>query len=154
MPLPDDSSKKARIPPLADKTQTIPPTPSSYSLSKEKEIGLSEEKVLEEVRAGIEMEIAKEVKEAGVKEIKETIEIPQKVVRETGITEVGEGVPVSITPTLKLPLDDQKIKQTIKKNKIIDSILWLAHWCLRQIKIAKLKALKLVGIKKTQNLSA
>jgi len=146
MPLPSDLAKITRVPPISDEPPQAPQPVSSVSVSKEKE-GLSEEKILEEVRAGIEMEIAKEVKEAGVKEIKETIELPQKVAKETGAVEVGEGVPVSTKPTLKLPLDDQKIKQAIKRNKIVDSILWLAHWCLRQIKIAKFKALKLVGVK-------
>lgn len=122
--------------------------PVSAGFGKEKEGIKTEEKALEEIRKSLEIEIDKEVKEAGVKEIKGTVELPQKVIRETGIKEVGEEVPLPVKPTIKLPLDGVQIKKAIKQNKIIDSILWLAHWCLRQIKIAQFKALKLVGFKK------
>lgn len=145
MPLPDDLTNVTRTPPIINEPKQPQPV-SSVSVSKERG-SLSEETILEEVRAGIETEISKEVKEAGVTEIKETIELPQKVAKQTGVVAVGEGVPVSTQPTLRLPLDDQKIKQGLKKN-VVDSVLWLAHWCLRQIKIAKLKALKLIGISK------
>lgn len=130
--------------------KTFSPGSSSVSLGKEKEL-ISEEKILEEVRASIETEIAKEVKEAGVEEIKETIELPQKLKKETGAMEVGEGVVIPKKPTLKLPLDDQGIKKAIKTARIIDSVLWLAHWCLRQIKIVRFKALRLMGLKVTEN---
>lgn len=151
--LPADLTKTTRVPPVSNDLSLDSQKPSSVSLGKEKEMNIAEGKILEEVREGIEVEIAKEVKEAGVKEISESIELPQQLKKETGAIEVGEGVPVSTKPTISLPLDDQKIKLAIKRNKIVDSILWLAHWCLRQIEIAKFRALKLVGVK-TKNLSA
>lgn len=144
MPLPNNSSLKKKSPQSVAAPISQQPV-SSVSISKEKE-RISEEKILEEVRENLEVEMEKEVKEAGVTEIKETIELPEKLSKETGAMVTGEDVPVSTKPTITLPLDDQKIKQGLKKN-IVESILWLAHWCLRQIKIAQVKALKLVGIK-------
>lgn len=141
MPLPDDQLVK---------NNNLPPTPpvaigqavSSVGISKEKELGGLEDKILEEVRQGIEVEMGKEVQEAGLKEIKETIELPDKLIKETGAEVVGESVPVSTKPTLTLPLDEEQSKTVIKQNHdVVSSILWLAHWCVRQIKIAKLKLL-------------
>ena len=144
MLLPNNPALKKKYPqPVAIPKNQQPV--SSVSVSKEKEI-ISEEKILEEVRESLEVEMEKEVKEAGVKEIKETIELPEKLSKETGAMVTGEDVPVSTKPTITLPLDDQKIKQGLTKS-VVDSIFWLAHWCLRQIKIAQVKALKLVGIK-------
>jgi len=37
--------------------------------------------------------------------------------------------------TVKIPLTDDQIKKALHQ-KIYDSILWLAYWCIRQVKIA------------------
>lgn len=90
---------------------------------------------IEEIRR--EIELSKEEKEAGVEEIKETIDLPEKVKKETGMEEVGEGVGASQGGlTVSLPLNDDQIKKA-KRKKVVDSILWLAYWCLRQVKILK-----------------
>ncbi len=152
MPLPVNLTGKIRTPPLLtdDKPINPPVSPSSPSISKERiiERRVQEEKILDEVRKGLEVEISKEVTEAGGKEIKETIELPEKVAKQTGAFEVGPGVAIPSQPTVKLPLDIQKIAQVKKKNKVVDSVLWLAWWCWRQIGIAKFKALKLVKVKR------
>jgi len=111
--------------------------PSSAGLgAKEKERMLEREsKGIEEVRK--EIELSQEEKEAGVEVISETVDLSEKIKEETGMEEVGPQVSISAQPTtVTLPLDDKQIKKAKKKN-IVNSILWLAYWCLRQIKLFK-----------------
>jgi len=112
--------------------------------AKEKErVAVEEARGMEEIRK--EIKLSKEEKEAGLEVIRETIEIPEKIKKEVGVEEVGEAVGVSKGPTkVSLPLDDTQIKKA-KKKKVIDSILWLAYWCLRQIKLLKRKGKEAVG---------
>ena len=100
---------------------------------KEKEMAIAKEgQDMEEVRK--EIELSKEEEEAGVETIRETIDLPERVKEDTGIKEVGEGVSVSDDSGVLLPLDDGQIKKA-KKKSVVDSITWLAWWCLRQIQL-------------------
>lgn len=83
-------------------------------------------------------ELSPGVKEAGVAPIQGEIELPEGVPE--GVTLSGPATPVATQPTglVKLPLTDEQI-QKARHQKIVDSILWLAYWCLRQIKIAHQK---------------
>lgn len=80
-------------------------------------------------------ELAAEVERAGVKPVREEIELPSGL--PPGITPAGPATPVTTQPTglVKLPLTEEQIQKALHR-KIVDSILWLAYWCLRQIKIA------------------
>lgn len=101
-------------------------------LAKEKEIpedGVFLERVEETP------ELAPEVKKAGVEHVRGEIKLTPEE-RKVGIEEAAEAVPVSTQPTgaTNLPLTDDQIKKALHQ-KITDSILWLATWCLRQIKL-------------------
>jgi hypothetical protein len=102
---------------------------------KEKELISKLEESLEEV--GIPPEVGQELKEVGVEQISETVELPQPISEATGMTYAGPTTPVSGQPTtkIKLPLTDDQIKKALHQ-RITDSILWLALWCLRRIQIA------------------
>lgn len=102
---------------------------------KEKEIVKTAEGMIEEV--GVLPEIAPELKEAGVEQVSETVQLPQPVSDSIGMVHAGSSTPVTTTQpvTVKVPLTDDQIKKALHQ-KIYDSILWLAYWCLRQIKIA------------------
>lgn len=110
--------------------------PTQASLTKEREVLSS----LEKSGEAREVEIPPEVKEVGVQSIRDEIEIPQGV--PSGVTHMGPATPVATQPTgtVKLPLTDEEIEKALHY-KIADSILWLANWCLRQIKIAHRKVL-------------
>jgi len=102
---------------------------------KEKEIVKTPEGTIEEV--GVLPEIEPELREAGIEQVSETVELPQPVSVSTGMTHAGSTTPVSSqqTLTVKIPLTDDQIKKALHQ-KIYDSILWLAYWCIRQVKIA------------------
>lgn len=102
---------------------------------KEKEVVKTAEGTIEEV--GILPEIEPELKEAGIEQISETVELPQPVSVSTGMTHAGPTTPVSSQQPLvvKIPLTDDQIQKALHQ-KVYDSILWLAYWCVRQVKIA------------------
>lgn len=123
--LPDDTKSQ---------TNQAPPTPpdlTSGGLTKEKEFITQEEKYIEEI--GKELELEKEVREAGVEKISEEITLPEPV-RSLGVEESGPSTPLPQPGTSNVPLTQAQIKKALHK-KIADSILWLAYWCLRQLKI-------------------
>lgn len=115
---------------------------SSGVSSKEKElIKTSEKPPVEEV--GTLPELAPELREVGVEQVSETVNIPQPVSEATGLTHAGPTTPVGVQPQfkVKVPLTDDQIKKGLHQ-KVADSILWLAYWCLRQIKMAQAKVVK------------
>lgn len=117
----------SNLPGIANSSSIPPP-------KKEKELTGSlfkeaEPKVIEKK----EFEAPAEVKE-WVKEIKgaEEITLPQPIKDEYGQLLVEAAAPIK--PKIVLPLTKPKIQQALKK-KIIESIRWLAEWCLRLIKM-------------------
>lgn len=86
---------------------------------------------------GVLPEVPGELKEAGVEQISETVTLPQPVSDLTGMVHAGPTTPISTQQplTIKVPLTDDQIQKALHQ-KIYDSILWLAYWCVRQVKIA------------------
>lgn len=84
-------------------------------------------------------ELAPELKEIGVESLPEEGELPEEM-QDLGVPPTGMATPVFTQPIGKgkLPLTEDQIQKALHQ-KIIDSVLWLAYWCLRQIKIAHLK---------------
>lgn len=126
-------------PVLPPKMSAVPfqsQTPSNAgSLVKEKEfLHKQDEKMIEEI--GKELELEKEVKEAGVEKIGEEITLPEPV-RNMGVAPSGPSQPVLPTG-ITIPLNQPQIKNALHK-KVTEAILWLAVWCLRQLKIKKNK---------------
>lgn len=131
--------------PNSSKQQTTknqqPTTPVGGGLTtKEKEFLASEEQALEEVRK--ELELAPEVKEAGVEVKKEEIELPPPLPK-MGVSQTGAELPVS-APAISLPLTDDKITTGLGAS-IWASLCWLANWCIRQLKKAHVKLKKVHG---------
>lgn len=116
-------------PPIA---QTV--SASSVSLGKEKELVKTQEGLIQEV--GQEQELHQEVKQAGVVVRQEDIEIPEEAVS-LGLKPTGVSTPVPATPSLKLPITDNKIEEGLHLN-LLHSLRWLAQWCLFQLKRAHL----------------
>lgn len=109
--------------------------------AKEREFQEQQEAIqLEEVRK--ELEIAPEVKEAGVEVKSEEMELPPPVAK-MGVTSIGGEQPVS-PPTTNLPITDDKIATGLGAS-VWASICWLANWCLRQLKKAHVKLKKVQG---------
>lgn len=102
------------------------------SLQKEKELlAKHDEKLIEEI--GKELELEKEVKDSGVEIIGEELEIPEPV-KKMGVEPAGPPILTQSPPVKKLPLSDDQIKKALH-HKVADALLWLAVWCLRQLKI-------------------
>lgn len=125
--------------------QTIPKTtspsfPVSTGLGKENEAAASVETVRP---VNPELELPKEVKEAGVTQFKETIELPPDI-RKLGVTPSGASTPVvtSSLPTVVLPISDSTVVSGVHA-QVTDALRWLAIWCLRRLKKAHI-ALKIM----------
>lgn len=118
------------------------PVVSSGVGGKEKElVKASGKPPVEEV--GVLPELAPELKEVGVEQVSETVNLPQPVSHATGLTHAGPTTPVTAQLPLKIkvPLTDDQIRKGLHQ-KVADSILWLAYWCLRQIKVAQARVVK------------
>lgn len=66
----------------------------------------------------------------------EEIQLPKPVTDDHGQVLVEPAAPSQITVTL--PLTDDQIKTGLHR-KIVDSIRWLAEWCLRLLKVSNSK---------------
>lgn len=97
-----------------------------------------EQKVeLEEL--GKEMEIEKELEQMGVEKRPTEFTVPRDVTK-AGVEVVpGPELPVlPAQPILTVPLTDEKISYGIKQ-RMATSIRWLAEWCVKQFKKARIK---------------
>ena len=81
-----------------------------------------------------DVEVAPELKAAGVESYRETVELPPDVAQ-LGVTHSGVSAPMTVATTIQLPLTDEQIERGLHA-KILLSIRWLAQWCLRQLKKA------------------
>lgn len=95
---------------------------TSVSLEKEKARGI-------EVIPG-EFGLQPELREAGVERIGETIEIPSSL--KEIVKPSGSAVPLTVTPTVTLPLTDDQIIAAQKKS-VFEAISWLGLWCRKQL---------------------
>ncbi len=94
-------------------------------------------------------QLAQLEKETEVKEISGEIELPEAVQKQ-GVEVTGDAVPVSTTPSITLPLDDQKIYNIVKNFKklhqnVKDSVTWMAWWCFRQLQMVGVKLKEVHG---------
>ncbi len=94
-------------------------------------------------------QLAELEKEAGVKEIKGEIELPE-IVKNEGVEVTGEVVPIPTEPSITLPLDDQKIYKIVKNfrrlhQNVKNSVTWLAWWCYRQLQLIGVKLKEVHG---------
>jgi hypothetical protein len=128
-----------------DQTKGVPdpvkPQTSRGLGEKEKETIVTKE-VIREV--GKEIELPKEVEEAGVELKKEEVELPPPV-QELGVKLTGPAAPSpppAVTATLPLS-DDQVVKGLAAP--ILSSIRWLAEFCLKQLKKAHIGLKKVHG---------
>lgn len=110
--------------------------------AKEREIFERQDELqLEEIRK--ELEIAPEVKEAGIEIRHEEIELPEPVAK-MGVTQANDAAsPLPATP-VSVPLADDTIIKGAGAS-VWASLTWLAHWCLRQLKKVHIKLKKVQG---------
>jgi hypothetical protein len=130
--LPTDQNSSPQTP--APKTVPIVPT-STGGINKEMEFPRSSEAPMVEEKAE-DVELSSEVEAAGVEKKSETIHLPPDV-KQMGVESVGPSQPVVGSTNIQLPLDDNQIVQGLH-SQIINSLKWLAVWCVRQLKKAHL----------------
>lgn len=129
--LPAGSGQQTQDQPTADKTTSYQP-PAKPAGEKEVTGSLFKEGE-PRVREKKEFEPPAEVKE-WVEEVKtaEEITLPKPVEDEYGQILVKAVRPIKLK--VDLPLTKPKIKKALKK-KIVNSVRWLAEWCLRLVKM-------------------
>lgn len=129
----------------SDKTTTVVSSIAGSAVGKERElIGQGTTEVVSEISQ--EVELPKEVEKAGVEALKDTIELPPDI-KKLGVTPAGPTTPVAITvplPKVVLPISDQQIVAGLHV-QIINSLRWLALWCVRKLKIAHIKLKEIHG---------
>lgn len=130
------------LPSPSASTKNIPVAPSSPiptnvlasggGSGKEKEgIGIGNlEAGLRDV-SGQEMEVPKEVVNAGVKVTPTSISVPPKI-SQLGVKPSGPNVPLGTGATVTLPLTDDQIAVGLHQS-LTSSWRWLAQWCLRRL---------------------
>ncbi len=103
---------------------------NNLPLGKETEpIGLSEGSPFKEV--GKDIELPKEVAQAGVSAHPTTVSLPQSVAQ-LGVKPVGSSVQTQ-APVVPLPLTDDQIAAGLQQG-MTSSWHWLALWCVRKLK--------------------
>jgi hypothetical protein len=86
---------------------------------------------------GKDIELPKEVINAGVSQIPTVVAIPP-VLKTHGVQPSGNNVTLGSGSTITLPLTDDQVNEGLKKS-ITDSWRWLALWCQRALKISLIK---------------
>jgi len=90
-----------------------------------------------------EVNLPKEVEQAGVFKHQETIELPPDI-KKMGVSVSGASTPVPQTPlpTVTLPISDTQVVVGLHA-QVTQAIRWLAVWCIRRLKKAHI-ALKTI----------
>ncbi len=81
---------------------------------------------------GQEIELPKEVVQAGVQTRPTVVPLPQNVQR-MGVQPAGVNVPVAPAATVVLPLTDDQIAAGLHEG-VMSSFRWLSEWCIRKLK--------------------
>lgn len=123
-----------------DSNKTVPqvsmPSGTSPGVSREHEFSaVAVAETVSEITQ--EVELPKEVEKAGVEVIKDTIELPPDI-KKLGVTPMGSSVPVptaTALPQIILPISDQTVIVGLHA-QILNSLRWLAVWCVRRLKRA------------------
>lgn len=125
---------------------TLNQTPQGYAGIPGKEQAPNVEEIyLEDAQKTEELkeQLAELEKTAEVKEIKGEVELPE-IVKQAGVKQAGEEIPVTEEPPVSMPLPDDKIYSTVKKSSLIrrdtsSSLIWLGWWCWRQLSALHIK---------------
>lgn len=117
------------------KTTVAPPSVASSAGKEQEKVTVSPVETVSAV--GAEVQLPKEVESAGVTIVRETIELPPDM-KKLGVTPAGTSTPVTVTtalPPVTLPISDKEIITGLHA-QILDSLRWLAVWCMRRLKKA------------------
>lgn len=93
-----------------------------------------------------ESELPKEVEKAGAEVIKDTIELPPDI-KKLGVTHIGPSTPMATTtalPQVVLPISDSQVVAGLHA-QILNSLRWLAIWCVRKLKKAHIALKQIHG---------
>jgi hypothetical protein len=106
----------------------------SSILNKEVESGISFQvpEISELTEIGKDIELPKEVINAGVSMHPTVVNIPPQI-SSVGVSPAGQNVTVGSGTTVTLPLTNDQINEGLKKD-VTNSWRWLAEWCIRKIK--------------------
>lgn len=133
--------------PIQTQQVVVPITPVLQPIQPVGSVGGKEKAIIPNSEIPVEdvgslPELSAELKETGIEKVSETIELPQSVVK-AGLTHTGPTIDFASENPLpvKIPLTDDQIQKGLHQ-KVADSILWLAYWCLRQVKVAHARILK------------
>lgn len=107
------------------------PFPATTSGSKEVVGGMDRPEGLRDA-TGNEMELSKEVAQAGVRVQSTSVPIPPKVAQ-MGVKPAGQNIPIQTTSAVVLPISDAQIAAGLRIS-IVNSLRWLAEWCVKRIK--------------------
>lgn len=132
-------------PPPQQSFDPVTGAPTGGIGSKERELFQRQDELqLEEIRK--DLELAPEMKEAGVELLThEELELPPSV-KQMGVTQTVEETSFPQAAPVVVPLADDKIIQgTGVGTSVWASLTWLAQWCLRQLKKAHVKLKKIHG---------
>lgn len=133
--------KKLPQPVIPPAQPMVEPTGAGLGAKEREFLERQDEVQLEEVRK--ELELAPEVKEAGVEVKSEEVVLPPSV-QQMGVVATDVNQPVVQAPTGNVPLPDEKIGSN-SGGSIRASLTWLAQWCLRQLKKAHVTLKKVHG---------
>src|SRR4030042_7212922 len=119
------------------------PSSTSVSIGKEQEAVKIERGVdIEEIPK--EVEVPPEVERAGLQVQRDVVELPPDV-KKLGVTPSGPSAPPSYVTSFSkivLPISDQQVTTGLHAS-VVESLAWLAAWCMKQLKKAHV-ALKVV----------
>lgn len=109
-------------------------TYQSGSIAKEIEggIGMAPAEISPVTEVGKDIDLPKEVQNAGVSIHPTVVQIPQPL-SQAGVQPAGGNVPVGSGKTVVLPLSDDQIAQGLHQG-IDSSWRWLAEFCIRRLK--------------------
>lgn len=128
--------KKSAVTALSD-LKNNPPGGPKPGIIREKET-VKREIIGEDVS----LEIDRSLKEQGVEQVGETLDLPPEV-QNAGVNQVSENLVLFEPPTEDvaphIPLTTAQMKTGLQTKKVTDSLLWLVYWCIRQIKIISKK---------------
>ncbi len=125
--LPNSADPQSQKPPVA------PPVGASAAPSGNKEVvgGMDRPEALQDV-SGQEIELPKEVAQAGVRIQPTSVSIPAPVAQ-MGVKSVGNNVPAQTVPVAPLPITDDQIAAGLHQS-VVNSWRWLSEWCVKRLK--------------------
>ena len=121
---------------VASQTQTPVSTPVGVA-GPQKELGPAILAYVE--RTDEKPEIPAQLKELGVESVSDEVEIPYEA-KKAGLAPSKQAVPAQTMPdgTVFIPLTSSESFSILKMHKdITEAIVWLATWCIRQLKMRK-----------------